>query len=107
VLTRKLALLCEKRRQAVDARTALSNQLKSELKQYYPLALAVLDNDLTTALAADFLLQWPHFESLKKTAPHKLRKFFYGHQSRSEQKLQARLERIEAPPTLDPRLGHH
>jgi hypothetical protein len=47
-----LALLCQKRRQAVDARTTLSNQLKSELKQYYPLALAVLDNDLTTALAA-------------------------------------------------------
>jgi hypothetical protein len=64
-LTRKLALLCEKRRQAVEARTALSNQLKSELKQYYPLALAVLENDLTTALAADFLLQWPNFESLK------------------------------------------
>jgi transposase len=37
-LTRKLALLCQKRRQAVDARTALSNQLKSELKQYYPVA---------------------------------------------------------------------
>src|ERR1700737_5344634 len=52
--TRKLALFCEKRRQAVDARTALSNQLKSELKQYFPLALAILDHDLTTALAADF-----------------------------------------------------
>src|ERR1700736_1995036 len=70
-LTRKLALLCEKRRQAVDARTALSNQLKSELKQYFPLALAVLDHDLTTVLAADFFLRWPNFESLKKTSPHK------------------------------------
>lgn len=99
-LTRKLALLCEKRRQAVDARTALSNQLKSELKQYYPLALSVLDNDLTTTLAADFLLQWPNLESLKKSAPHKLRKFFYGHQSRSEQKLQGRLERIQAAQAL-------
>ena len=99
-LTRKLALLCEKRRQAVDARTALSNQLKSELKQYFPLALSILDHDLTTALAADFLLQWPNFESLKKTSTPKLRKFFYGHQSRSEQKLQARLERIQAAQPL-------
>jgi transposase len=99
-LTRKLALLCEKRRQAVDARTALSHQLKSELKQYYPLALAVLENDLTTALAADFLLQWPNFESLKKASAHKLRKFFYGHHSRSEQKLQERLERIQAAQAL-------
>jgi transposase len=82
--TRKLALLCEKRRQAIDARSALSNQLKSELKQYYPLALAALDNDLTTVLAADFLLKWPNFASLKKASAHKLRSFFYGHQCRSE-----------------------
>ncbi|MBV9275886.1 MAG: IS110 family transposase [Verrucomicrobia bacterium] len=98
--TRKLALLCEKRRQAIDARTALSNQLKSELKQYFPLALAVLDNDLTTVLAADFLLQWSTFESLKKAAHHKVRKFFYAHQCRSEQKIQARLERIQAAQPL-------
>jgi transposase len=99
-LTRKLALLCEKRRQAVDARSALSNQLKSELKAYYPLALAVLDNDLTTVLAADFLLNWPNFASLKKASAHKLRRFFYGHQCRSEQKIQARIERIKASQPL-------
>jgi transposase len=98
--TRKLALLCEKRRQAVDSRTALSNQLKSELKQYYPLALAVVDNDLTTVLAADFLLQWPNFESLKKASVHKLRRFFYGHQCRSEQKIQERIQLIQAAQAL-------
>jgi transposase len=99
-LTRKLALLCQKRRQAIDARTALSNQLKSELKQYFPLALAVLDNDLTTVLAANFLLNWPNFDSLKKAPAHKLRKFFYGHQSRSEQKIQARIDRIQSAEPL-------
>jgi transposase len=99
-LTRKLALLCEKRRSAVDARTALSNQLKSELKQFYPLALTILDNDLTTSLAADFLLQWPNFEALKKAPAQKLRKFFYGHHSRSAPKLQLRLERIQAAQAL-------
>jgi transposase len=98
--TRKLALFCEKRRQAVDARSALSNQLKSELKQYFPLALAVLDNDLTTVLAANFLLQWSSFESLKKAPAHKLRKFFYAHQCRSEQKIQARLHRIQSAQPL-------
>ena len=98
--TRKLALFCEKRRQAIDARSALSNQLKSELKQYFPLALAVLDNDLTTVLAADFLLQWSSFESLKKTPAHKLRKFFYGHHCRSEQKIQARLQRLQSAQPL-------
>jgi transposase len=98
--TRKLALLCEKRRQAVDARSALSNQLKSELKQYYPLALAVLDNDLSTVLAADFLLKWPNFASLKKASAQKLRSFFYGHQCRSEQKIEARIQRIHSAQPL-------
>lgn len=98
--TRKLALLCEKRRQAVDARSALSNQLKSELKQYYPLALAVLDNDLSTVLAADFLLKWPNFASLKKASAQKLRSFFYGHQCRSEQKIEARIQRIQSAQPL-------
>ena len=93
-------LLCQKRRQAVDARSALSNQLKSELKQYYPLALAVLDNDLTTVLAADFLLKWPNFASLKKASAHKLRGFFYGHQCRSEQKIEARIQRIQSAQPL-------
>jgi len=98
--TRKLALLCEKRRQAVDSRSALSNQLKSELKAYFPLALAVLDNDLTTVLAADFLLKWPSFESLKKASTPQLRRFFYGHQCRSEQKIQARIQRIKTAQAL-------
>ena len=56
----------------------------------------VLNNDLSTVLAADFLLQWPTFESLKKASAHKLRKFFYAHQCRSEQKIQARIERIHS-----------
>src|SRR6202022_1416042 len=94
--TRKLALLCEKRRKAIDTRTALSNQLKSELKLFFPLALSILDNDLTSALAADFLLAWPNFDSLKKASVNKVRKFFYAHQSRSEPKIQERLKCIEA-----------
>jgi transposase len=98
--TRKLSLLCQKRRQAVDTRSALSNQLKSELKQYYPLALVVLDNDLSTVLAADFLLKWPNFASLKKASADQLRSFFYNHQCRSEQKIEARIQSIQSAQPL-------
>lgn len=98
--TRKLALLCEKRRQAVDTRTALSNQLKSELKEYYPLALGVLDNDLSTVLAADFLLKWPNFVSLQKASAQKLRSFFYGHQCRNEKKIETRFQLIKSAQPL-------
>jgi transposase len=102
-LTRKLAFLNEGRRKAVDQRTQLANELKSQLKVYFPLALQLLDNNSTTALAADLLLQWPTLASLQKQSAHKLRKFFYGHNCRNEQKLLERLELIKTarPLTAD------
>jgi transposase len=95
-LTRKLTFLNEGRRKAVDQRTQLANEIKSQLKVYFPLALQILDNDSSTALAADLLLQWPTLESLQKQSAHKLRKFFYAHNCRNEQKLLERLELIKA-----------
>jgi transposase len=103
-LTRKLAFFNEGRRKAVDQRTQLANEIKSQLKVYFPLALQVLDNDCSTALAADLLLQYSSLESLQKQSAHKLRKFFYAHNCRQEQKLLERLELIQAgkPLTRDP-----
>jgi hypothetical protein len=47
-----------------------------------------LVNDTSTALAADLLLKWPSLQLLQKTSLHQICKFFYGHNSRSEEKLQ-------------------
>jgi transposase len=99
-LTRKLAFLNEGRRKAVDRRTELANEIKSQLKIYFPLALQVLDHDCSTALAADLLLQWPDLGSLQNQSAHKLRKFFYAHHSRPEKKLLERLELIKAAKPL-------
>jgi transposase len=99
-LTRKLAFLNEGRRKAVDRRTRLANEIKSQLKVYFPLGLEVLDNDCSTALAADLLLSWPDLESLQKQSAHKLRKFFYAHNSRQEKKLLERLELIKVAKPL-------
>jgi transposase len=99
-LTRKLATLNEDRRKAVDQRTQLANELKSQLKLYFPLALQVLDNDTSSALAADLLLQWPTLETLQKVSSQKLRKFFYGHNCRQEQKLLDRLQLIKEAKSL-------
>jgi hypothetical protein len=44
-LTRELASLNEGRRQAVDRRTELASEIKSQLKVYFPLGLQILDND--------------------------------------------------------------
>jgi transposase len=98
-LTRELAILNEGRRNAVDRRSKLANEIKSELKLYFPLALQILQNDITTALAADLLVQWPTLAELQKVSPAKLRKFFYGHHSRQEKKILERLALIkEAKP---------
>jgi transposase len=94
-LTRKLTFLNEGRRKLVDRRTELANEIKSQLKVYFPLALEVLDNNCTTALAAELLLAWPTLESLQKQTGHKLRQFFYAHHFRGEQKLLERLKRIK------------
>jgi transposase len=99
-LTRKLGFLNEGRRKAVDQRTQLANEIKSQLKVYFPLALQVLDNDGSTALAADLLLSWSDLESLQKQSAHKLRKFFYAHHCRQEKKLLERLELIKVAKPL-------
>jgi transposase len=103
-MTRELASLNEGRRNAIDRRTELANEIKSQLKVYFPVALQILDNDITTVLAADLLVQWPTLAELQKVSSGKLRKFFYGHNSRQEKKILERLAMIrEAKPlTTDP-----
>src|SRR2546423_6735566 len=54
VPTRQLRLLVEARRTFVDDRTGFSNRLGAALKCYYPLALDLVGQDLTTPMALDF-----------------------------------------------------
>src|SRR6266436_4060330 len=76
----------------VNQRTELANEIKSQLKLYFPVALKVLENDITTALATDLLVQWPTLAELQKVSPSKLRKFFYGHNSRHENKIRRSID---------------
>lgn len=98
--TRKLAFFNEGRREAVDQRTRLSNAIKSQLKVYFPLALELLKQDTSTALAADLLLRWPSLEALQKQTPHQLRKFFYAHNCRGESTMLERLELVQQAQAL-------
>jgi transposase len=95
VLTRKLAFFNEGRREAVDNCTGLSNAIKSQLKIYFPLAVELLNDNTSTALAADLLLRWPSLEALQKQRTQSIRKFFYGHNCRGEAKMLQRLELIQ------------
>ena len=93
-LTRKLAGLVENRRRLVDERTRLVNQIHATLKTYYPMAETLLDGQMNTAMAADFLARWPDLGSLQKARPEVIRSFFYKHNSRGAKKTEERLAAI-------------
>jgi len=92
VQTRQLALLNEQRRHFVDFRTCLTNQLLAHLKMIFPQAIALVGGDLTSPMAADFLKKWPSLQEVQKVSPSDLRKFYYGHNSRSKDLIAERLE---------------
>ena len=99
-LTRKLGGLVENRRHLVDERTRLINQIHATLKTYYPMAEALLEGQMNTPMAADFLLRWPDLDSLQKAQPEVIRSFFYKHNSRNAKKTEERLEAIKKAKAL-------
>jgi transposase len=104
--TRKLRLLTEARRGFVDERTGLSNRLGATLKSYYPLALEMVGENLTSPMALEWLRRWPNLAKLQAAKPATLRAFFYAHNSRSEDRIAARLQAVgnARPLTQDPAL---
>jgi transposase len=95
-LTMELAQLVSYRRDLVNQRSALANQLKSVLKLYNPLALDLLQDDTTTALAANFVLKFPTLRAVQETALHRVRQFFVGQGCRLTEGLQERLASVAA-----------
>ena len=101
--TRELRLLTEYRRDAVDQRTRLSNQLTAVLKLYYPQALVLVGNEVHTTLACDFLSKWSSLDAVQKADTNALRKFYWAHSCRYKTRIQERLDLVTSamPITLD------
>jgi len=100
--TRLLQQLVRHRRAVVDSRTALSNQLKALLKQYFPQALELCGPELWRPLATDFLLKWPSLQTVQRARPQTLKQFYYLHRAYRQQLLQRRLALIaQAVPLTD------
>lgn len=104
VRTRALQHLVEARRKAVDLRTRLTQQLRAALKGYFPQALDWTGKSLTSRLACDFLLKWPTLEAVQRARSDTVRKFYYGHNCRRRDAVEARIESIQTavPLTTDP-----
>lgn len=91
--TRKLQLLVEKRRQMVDMRTAHTNRITDQLKLYFPQVLDWFD-DLSAPIVLALLRRWPTLAELQKESADTLRSFFYEHGSRSDRRIEQRLNDI-------------
>lgn len=101
LLTRELRMLVEDRRRFVDERTRLSNSLTAALKLYFPQVLDWIDN-IDGPMGCALLERWPSLQELKRANPSTLHRFFVGHNSRSEQRIQARIRAIyDAVPATD------
>jgi hypothetical protein len=68
----------------------LTNRLGSTLKSYFPQALELAGRDLAAPMACAFVEKWPTLEAAQKVKPHLLRKFYYGHNCRSQEKIEER-----------------
>ena len=92
--TLELTGLVELRRDTVDRRTQVLNQLTSLLRSDYPQALELV-GELDTELAVDFLSRWPDLIALKAAKPGVLKRFYHAHQLRRPELLEARLKLIQ------------
>jgi hypothetical protein len=95
--TTQLAGLVEVRRDLVDRRTQVLNQLTSLLRAFYPQALELV-GDLDTDLAVAFLSRWPDLMALKAAKPGVVKRFYYAHNLRRPELLEQRLSTSSVRP---------
>lgn len=101
---RALRRLVEGRRDAVDLRTKLVQQLGAALKESFPQALAWVGEELSSPLACDFLLRWPTLAAVQRARRPELRTFYTAHHCRRRELIDQRLREIRqaTPLTTDP-----
>lgn len=98
--TRLLGSLTEGRRKTVNLRTRVANMLTSTLKSYFPQLLEWGGEEAYSVLTCDLVLKWPTLMVLQKTKPETLRKFYYAHNCRRGDRIEARLAAIAAATPL-------
>jgi transposase len=98
--TRLLGRLVADRRKVVDLRTGHVQALLASLKEYFPQAIELLNDNLMSQLACDFLCRWPTLEKLQQARPTTIRKFFYGHNIRSPQLMERNLRLMDTAQAL-------
>lgn len=95
VTERKLDQYCRHRRSLLDLATKTELKLISTLKQYFPLAVNLFAAvGMKSDIALSFLSRWPTLSELQRAKAHTVRSFFYAHNSRSQSRIEKRLQQI-------------
>lgn len=94
--TRLLSRLCQTRRELVNERTRLNQQLIDRLKAYFPLALELNSSRSVCLLVLDLLRRWPDPRSLQRADRRILHRVLREHGCRDEARRQAVIDRIRS-----------
>jgi transposase len=89
--TATLRALCRDEIALIEQRTALVNQLRAALRDYYPAALEAFD-DWTQPYTWEFLLQFPTPARLQSAGKRKWQKFLHTHRLWRPSTVQERLK---------------
>lgn len=95
-LTRKISLLCQTRRQLVDDKTAVIQQLHAVLKMYFPLLLALPGTRLDCGLKQEIMRRWPDPRKLIKLNRQTLEKLLRRHRCGSDDQIAELIETIRS-----------
>jgi transposase len=98
--TRLIARLCETRRNLVNERTRLSQQLIAQLKACFPLALNLAGAKPFTPMLLEILRRWPDPRELQKADRRTLAKVFIDFSFRNEQQQQELIDCIRSAKLL-------
>jgi transposase len=98
--TRALRRLVQSRRNTIDLRTKLTQQLTAALKEYFPQAIDWAGQELSTTMATDFLLRWPTLEALQRVRLTRLRHFYHRHNCRNVERIEQRIQEIQTATPL-------
>lgn len=102
--TRLIGRLVQDRRTTVSLRVRHTQAALASLKEYFPQAIELCSNNLTSRLAHDLLKKWPTLADLRQAKPSTIKRFFYGHNIRSPEVIQQALDvaATATPLTTDP-----
>lgn len=89
--TQELRLLCRDEIALIEKRTALVNELRAALREYYPAALEAFD-EWTMPAAWAFVERFPTPQTLQQKGKRQWEKFLHTHRLGRPEKYQERLE---------------